>query len=121
MKYPIAFPVTPEAFISHQERAIGRKLDKWETKFSVELTQLANLAFDKGQNGRELLNIFDAAEETFVSRGLSDNLKLPSVQDILKKMDAWIRIAYQAGKEKAQRDQLGMKLAGELQGEELEP
>jgi hypothetical protein len=99
----ITFPTTTEAFIAYQEEVTGRKLDKWEAEFSAELTELANLSFDDGKSGRELFNTLDGVEDYFSSIGKSEKLQKPAVQQILRMMDAWNKVAYQAGKKGAQR------------------
>ena len=98
----ITFPTTTEAFIAYQEESIGRKLDRWEREFSADLTEWANLSFDDGKSGRERFNILDGVEDYFSSRGRLEYLQEPAMQHILKMMDAWIELAYRAGKEVAQ-------------------
>lgn len=100
----ITFPTTTESFIAFQEASTGRTLDTWEKDFSVELTELANLAFDDGKAGRERFDILAHSEDYFTSNSHADLLQEPGVQHILKMMDLWSRTAYHAGKEAAQHE-----------------
>ena len=95
----ITFPTTTEAFCEFQEVSTGRTLEAWEKEFSVELVNIANSAFDDGKAGLERFNILEHVEVFFLNEGRTDLLQEKGVQHIIKMMDAWSRIAYNAGKE----------------------
>lgn len=55
----IAFPVTPEAFISYQEAEINRELDDFERELAAVVVEFANASYQEGLNGEENTTTMD--------------------------------------------------------------
>ena len=92
------FPATGEAFIMLQEQAIGRPLRRQEKEFSEVVVELANHAYADALAGREPIDVWNGADQFF------PDLTAEGVSRALSMIDAWVRIAYCAGKGGANHD-----------------
>ena len=91
----IAFPVTPEAFISYQEAEINRELDDFERELAAVVVEFANASYQEGLNGEENTITMDFVRAFYREREKS----IDSFIRIWESVCWWCDRAYQEGKE----------------------
>ena len=90
----IAFPVTPEAFISYQEAEINRELDDFERELAAVVVEFANASYQEGLNGEENTTTMDFVRAFYGEREKS----IDSFIRIWEIICWWCDMAYQEGK-----------------------
>ena len=90
----IAFPVTPEAFISYQEAGINRELDDFERELAAVVVEFANASYQEGLNGEENTTTMDFVRAFYGEREKS----IDSFIRIWGSICWWCDMAYQEGK-----------------------
>ena len=90
----IAFPVTPEAFISYQEAEINRELDDFERELAAVVVEFANASYQEGLNGEENTTTMDFVRAFYREREKS----IDSFIRIWESICWWCDMAYQEGK-----------------------
>ena len=90
----IAFPVTPEAFISYQEAGINWELDDFERELAAVVVEFANASYQEGLNGEENTTTMDFVRAFYREREKS----IDSFIRIWESICWWCDMAYQEGK-----------------------